>query len=342
MSRLWLPLRLFITGSALVRDKLVVTTGSLAVNCNVNTAVLLLILLHAPSANAQALWRYDYTLGTDYRHAQLDWNIAGNLAGTAPNVLSDLDWHDLEIGQITADVKITVNDRLVFMGRGAYGVILSGKVRDSDYKGDNRTIEYLRSDSKGGGDIADGSIGFGYHYQLFDAMTRRYLDITPLLGYSRHLQYLTISDGQQIIPASGPIVNLDSKYDAVWFGPWLGVNLRLETSQDTALSVAVEYHWADFSAKANWNLRDDLSHPLSFEHTSQGAGFIMSLALSHTLTKNWDVLARLELQNWRTDPGIDTLYTINTTTKALQPTATRLNEVTWQSLSAGVAAIYYF
>ena len=68
----------------------------------------------------------------------------------------------------------------------------------------------------------------------------------------------------------------------------------------------------------------------------------MSLALSHTLTRSWDVLARVELQNWRTDPGIDTLYTINTTTKAVQPTATRLNEVNWQSLSAGIAAIYHF
>lgn len=325
-----------------MRYKLVVTSWPLKVSYSLNTAILLWMLSHTSLANAQALWRYDYMLGTDYRQAQLDWNIAGNLAGTAPNIRSELDWHDLEIAQITADVKITVNDRLVFMGRGAYGTILSGKVRDSDYNGDNRTLEYSRSDSRGGGDIADGSIGFGYHYRLFDAMTRRYLDITPLLGYSRHLQYLTISDGQQIIPASGPIVNLDSNYHAVWAGPWLGINLRLEASQDTALIVAAEYHWANFTAKANWNLRSNLAHPLSFKQTSQGAGFIVSLALSHTLTKSWDVLARFELQNWRTDPGIDTQYAVDPITKAVQPTATRMNEVNWQSLSAGVAAIYYF
>ena len=291
---------------------------------------------------ARGLWRTDYSLGTDYRRARFDWNIAGTLAGTSPNILSELTWYELEIAQITASARITVNDRFVLLGRAAYGAVVSGKNQDSDYDGDNRTLEFLRSNSKGGGEIGEGSIGLGYHLQIFEPSAGQYLHITPMVGYSRHLQYLKISDGRQTIPDTGPLANLDSSYDAEWSGPWLGVNLRLEANDRTSVIIDAEYHRADYYAEANWNLRDDLAHPVSFQHNTRGFGFIFSMAVSHSMTRHWDVLARMESQNWQGDPGIDTLYTINATTGVLQPTATRLNEVNWQSLSVGMAATYHF
>mgnify|MGYP001605416444 CR=1 FL=1 len=300
--------------------------------------LLLLALAHSPVTKAQGLLHYDLSLGTDYRHAQLDWNIAGSLAGTTPNVLSELTWHDLEIAQVTAAAQVSVHDRLVLRGRLGYGAVVKGKNRDSDFDGDNRTLEFLRSDSKGGGEIADGGIGLGYQFRIYDQTAGHYAHVTPMVGYSRHLQYLKITDGMQTIPATGPIANLDSKYDADWAGPWLGLDLRLETGERTAVTIDVEYHWADYYAKANWNLRDDLTHPVSFRHDANGFGFIAAMALSHAVSKRWEVVARVESQYWETDPGIDTLYTVNTVTRVVQPTVTRLNEVKWPSLSAGVAA----
>jgi hypothetical protein len=120
------------------------------------------------------------------------------------------------------------------------------------------------------------------------------------------------------------------------------VGLRLAATEQTAVMIDAEYHWADFYAEANWNLRDDLSHPVSFRHDTQGFGFIASLALSHAVNQHWEVLARMESQNWRGDPGIDTLYTINASSGALEPTATRLNGVRWQSLLGGVAVTYRY
>lgn len=306
------------------------------------TTTLLLTLSYSSVTAAQGLLRYDASLGADYRRAQLDWNIAGTLAGTIPNILSELTWHDLEIAQVNGAVQVSLNDRIVLRGSAAYGVVANGKVQDSDYNGDNRSLEFLRSDSKGEGRIADGSIGLGYHVRLNDRSAGHAAQVTPMVGYSRHIQYLKITDGKQIIPATGPIANLSSKYDADWSGPWLGVDLRLAATESTAVLIDVEYHWADFYAEANWNLRDDLSHPVSFRHDTQGFGFIASLALSHAVNRHWEVLARMESQNWRGDPGVDTLYTINATSKALEPTVTRLNRVRWQSLSAGVAVTYRF
>ena len=193
-----------------------------------------------------------------------------------------------------------------------------------------------------GGEIGEGSIAVGYHWRVFSAAVKRYVHITPLLGYSRHLQYLTISDGRHTIPPTGPIDNLDSNYNAEWSGPWLGLNLRLEADARNSVSINAEYHRADYYAEANWNLREDLAHPVSFKHWTQGDGFIVSMAFRRAVAEHRDLVAHMEAQKWRGNAGVDKLYTIDTTTKVLQPTATRLNEVNWQSLSAGVAATYHF
>ena len=293
-------------------------------------------------AAAQDELRYEFTLGTDYSRGRFNWNIAGNLAGSNPNILSELTWYDLDIAQVTAIAQVTIKDRLVLAARGAYGAIVNGKNQDSDYNGDNRTQEFLRSNSKGSGSIGEAGLGVGYHYLMYATWLERYVQVTPMVGYARNLQYLKITDGQQTIPASAPLANLDSSYDAEWSGPWLGVKLKLDAGAYGTVFINTEYHRADYYAEANWNLRGDFVHPVSFKHIAQGSGLVFSLALSHVVTRRWEVLARLGAQFWHADPGTDTLYVIDTTTKQLQPAVTRLNEVNWRSISGGVAETYHF
>jgi len=42
----------------------------------------------------------DFTLSTCYRVDELDWNIAGDINGNNPNVLSELAWDDVESYQL--------------------------------------------------------------------------------------------------------------------------------------------------------------------------------------------------------------------------------------------------
>jgi len=291
---------------------------------------------------AQDMVRYDLSLGTDYRRAQMDWNIAGSMAGTGPNVLSELIWRKLEIAQVTGVVQVSLVDRVVIQGSADYGEVKKGMVRDSDYDGDNRSQEFLRSDSDAGGRVADASLGVGWHFRVYDRSAGHYAHITPMVGYSEHRQSLKINNGVQIIPATGPIANLNSSYNALWKGPWLGVKLRLDASDQTALIIDLQYHRADFSAEADWNLRGDLDHPVSFRHDTQGIGVVAGVALTQALTKHWDFITRIESQDWTGDPGVDTLNAINSGTGKVQPTTTRLNEVHWHSLSAGIAAAFHF
>jgi hypothetical protein len=219
---------------------------------------------------------------------------------------------------------------------------VQGKNQDSDYNGDNRTQEFLRSNSKGGGSIGEADLGVGYHYQMYAKWLQRNVQVTPMVGYARHLQYLKITDGRQTIPATGPLANLDSSYDALWSGPWLGVRLKWGAGAYGTVLIDAEYHRVDYYAEANWNLRGDFAHPVSFKHTSRGSGLVLSLALSHVVTRHWDVLARMGAQYWHADPGIDTLNVIDSTTKELKPAVTRFNEANWRAVSAGIAATYHF
>ena len=301
-----------------------------------------LALSYSPLIPAQSTLHYDASLGADYRQAHMDWNIAGSLAGTSPNVLSELSWNDLEIAQISGSAQVTVSDRIVVRASGAYGSIISGKNQDSDYLGDNRTFQFSQSDNDGSGHITDASVGLGYRVRLYDETVGHYAYVTPMAGYSQHRQNLKITNGVQTVPALGPIPGLDSSYDAEWKGPWAGLNLWLEVTDRTALNIDFAYHWADYSAEANWNLRDDWAHPVSYRHDSNGTGVVTGLSLTHNLGKNWDITARLESQHWVADAGLDTTYTVDSSTGAIQPVTTRLNVVHWKSRAAGIAATYRF
>ncbi len=281
----------------------------------------------------------DASLGLGYSVSELNWNIAGSLAGTAPNILSELEWKDLNVAMLHAAGELSVDKQLLLRGRAAYGEVISGDNQDSDYNGDDRSLEFSRSNNRGDGQVIEASLGVGYQFWWYDNTAGRYARIIPMFGYAWRGQYLSISEGQQVIPASeaGPIANLNSSYDARWQGPWMGLSLLMDTSERTRVTLDVEYHFADYRAEANWNLRTDLDHPLSFLHETRGTGVVAALSVRHDLSANWALTARVESQRFEGDPGLDTINLIDAASGALDPAVTRLNAVEWQSLGGMLA-----
>lgn len=301
-----------------------------------------LVAAALPAAAAREAPRYDFQVGTDYRRAQLDWNIAGDLSGSNPNVLSELRWYELDIAQLSAALRAQAG-RVVVELAGDYGDIADGKNRDSDYLADNRQLESFRSANHAAGRVYDARLGVGYRFPLFDAAARHYGDLIPMLGWSLQRQNLRIRDGLWVVPAGGgPISGLDSRYEARWRGPWIGATLRLEAAARAVFSIDLAYHWADYAAKADWNLRSDLAHPLSFRHDSVGSGMVAGLALSYRCSRHWSIVGRVQAESWRARPGVDTFYLVDAGTGAVQAQATRLNAVRWRSHSLGLSALYRF
>ena len=90
---------------------------------------------------------YEFSISTGQRSDNLDWNIAGTTPSVfGPvnvNVLSELSWSDIESHEVRAAVKVFMKSFIV-KGEAGYGFITSGVNQDSDYGGNDRTLEYSR------------------------------------------------------------------------------------------------------------------------------------------------------------------------------------------------------
>ena len=273
-----------------------------------------------------------------YRRDDLDWNIAGDINGNNPNILSELTWDDIESYQVKFQGSLVWPKIIALKGSANYGWIVDGENQDSDYLGDNRTFEFSRSNnSADDGDVWDVSLAVGYPMRFGQNVTGT---LTPLVGYSYHEQNLKITDGFQTIPATGPFPGLDSSYDTEWKGPWIGIDLRFKAREIKTFAhrfetyFTYEYHWADFDAEADWNLRDDFAHPKSFEHDTDGNGYIIGAGFNFVLHQHWALNFNFDYQDWSTDDGTIKFFLADGTTHKQQ-----LNEVNWTSyaLSLGLS-----
>lgn len=274
------------------------------------------------------------SLSTGYRVDNLDFNIAGGISGCCPNVLSELTWNDLRIYRVKTGGKVIVNKIIYLQGSLGYGWIVDGENQDSDFLGNNRTIEFSRSNnSADDGNVLDVSFGVGYPFTFGSDK----LGITPLVGYSHHEQKLRITDGFQTIPLLGPFPELDSTYETQWNGPWVGLGLLFKATKQLTFLGDIEYHWADYEAEADWNLRDDFAHPISFKHIADGTGTVISVGGSFAITNRLSMNIDLAFHRWSTDPGIDKTFFADGSTAT-----TRLNEVNWDSGEIMLGVMFYF
>jgi len=283
----------------------------------------------------------EFVFSAGYRRDDLDWNIAGDINGNNPNILSELTWEDLESYHLKIQNKTVIPNIFYLRASVSYGWIYDGQVQDSDYLGDDRTFEFSRSNnSADDGDVWDASAGIGYPFRIGG---NEIFTITPLVGYSHHEQNLTLTDGYQTIPALGAFPGLDSKYETQWKGPWIGLDLHfkakeIETwSQRFETYFSIEYHWADFDAEADWNLRSDFEHPKSFEHTADGNGWVLGVGFNYVFNPHLLLNFNYDYQNWSTDNGTDKVFFSNGTVAK-----TRLNDVNWTSNAVTLGIILRF
>ncbi len=307
---------------------------------------LLLMFFFCEAASAST---GQFSLSAGYRTDSLDWNIASGFSGTTPNILSELTWDDLQIFQISAESEIVRPIRegvsTVLLGRAAYGWVLSGDNQDSDYAGDNRTLEWSRSNNDAGdGNVLDLEGGIGLRFRLKNEKW----NLTPLLGYSYYEQDLVMQDGFQTVkvdltptfplpPDVGPILGLNSSYLAWWFGPWLGVQTDYQQSEIINWDFTLRLHKVDFRAEADWNLRTDLKHPVSFAHEAEGDGVSFNAGMHYLLDEKWQVDADISYVDLQADDGLDIVYFDSGAVGG-----TRLNEVNWTSWTLSVSLQYAF
>jgi len=272
----------------------------------------------------------DFHVAAGYRVDNLNWNIAGMSDGTRPNILSELTWSDITSFQLAGQVKALFSERIYFRGSLQGGPILSGQVQDSDFNGDNRTLEFSRSNNSADmGNVWDVSGGLGYR-TAFTVLSGT-MEIVPLAGFSFNNQNLTLTKGFQAIPLTGPFFGLDSTYRARWYGPWFGADVTYAVS-DFIVRASAEYHYFYYRGLANWNLRTDFAHPVSFRHTADGSGVLITTSVEYAIREHLGLSLDFAYHNWETSRGNDRTFFANGLI-----TDTALNIVNWDSTSLMLA-----
>ena len=299
------------------------------------------------STQVQAInkWEYKQDLNYGIRYDQFSWDIAGNLAGTGPNVISELTWSNVGFHQARLGFRFIGDDTLHVKGYTSKGWGFTGTNQDSDYNGDNRSLEFSRSLADSDRSSAeDFSIAIGQQIRINNR-----IDITPLVGFSSHRQTFTMTNGNQTVcnasgsPLScssglGPIAGLNSTFTTHWRGPWVGLDLRFATAKRWTTYAELEYHYSYYDAEANWNLRSDLKHPKSFGQTARGQGTQMGLGMSYALpTPNSFFNVGLNQSQYSTGAGVHNFYRAAGTVASQ-----RLNGVNWgsSSVSVGITSQY--
>lgn len=286
------------------------------------------VLVWVALACVPAVARAEIALGVDlgFRSDDLRWSIPGAFIGKdgnfyRQNIISELIWKNLKSNYLSGHGTFK-DGQFVVRGDVGYGAINSGDNQDSDYRGNNRTQEFSRSNNKSNGDhVNDAQIGFGLSFDLLaEGATGPRLQLTALIGLSSHVQSLRMTDLTQTVsvpqyapvginpPPVGSYGGLNSSYEARWKGPWIGIDALYHVNHQISLHADFEYHKADYSAQANWNKRTDFAHPKSFEHDATGEGNVLRLGLEMNLSEQMKIAFSVITQEWTTGTGTDRFY----------------------------------
>ena len=290
-------------------------------------STLIITLILTAAGSAQATTKNEPIGGVEIGIRQssddLNWNIASDLSGTAtPNILSQLDFYDMEVTHIWAKFDWPVYNRLTIHGLVDYGFIADGMVLDSDYFGDNRTDVFSISTAAiDGQNYTDAALSVGWQFRwtfeipmwrMGESGKRLALSsdilFTPELGYSYSAQDLRMVDGIQVEPPLGAFKGLRSEYNTEWAGFFIGVTSRIKLAG--RLSIIARYRFVpqgEFEADAVWNLRSDFAQNPSFVQSADFDGQRISAGLEWAFGKDRTRVLSLEYQDTdlETEAGID-------------------------------------
>ena len=284
------------------------------------SALSILLLLAGQWASGQG---WEAALSGGYRQENLHWSIAGNSAGQAPNIYSELKWRHVGGLTVNGALRYGFGERWNFFAEGSRLFTSAGRVTDKDYAGDNRTNNVYDQEFAGSNGYGY-SVAAGAGYRIWPGSR---FELTPSLGYGVSGQHLTITD------PGGVYDFLNSYYQTSWFGPFVRGDVRWRPGGRWSAGAVVTYHQVSYRAKADWNLISDFSHPVSFRHRADGFGIEGEVDVRYRVCRLVDLFAAGSGFAWGTGTGIDELYHASAASQQ-----TQLNEVVFTGfeLKAGV------
>lgn len=253
---------------------------------------------------------------TEISKSELVFSIASDPSDNpVVPVLSQLTYSDIEAAGVGLEAGYTTGlfygYGLLFKARISRSVIYDGKDQDSDYDRavteDGQIIDYefSRSYAELGEDYID-------RYQLtallqkYDAYDSNHT-VSIGIGISGDEYGLRSINGIQTIPDEGPFNGLDSKYNASVDSLFLAFQYDYRVWPH---SISFEYQYAklNYDAIADWNLREDFSHPKSYTQEGNGYGNRISVRYNYEINNSsWLMISIGQIKD-RIEDGYDKVF----------------------------------
>jgi hypothetical protein len=239
--------------------------------------------------------RGEIVLRPFYRSDELRFTIDGG----GIDIISELDWDDVRSAGLELDGKVRLPGPFELSGHAAYGRIYDGSLRDSDYNGSGKTLEFSRSRSDTErGSTLDLSFALGVPY----APSARWR-LIPLVGLCYSEENYNLRNGVQVVPALGPFGGLDSDYETQWYGVLWGGELHWLPNEDWDLMARFTSRHANYRADGHFNLRSDLAQRRSFGQATTGRGSIYELGAKRALGAGFTLDLNTRWDVWDTRHG---------------------------------------
>jgi hypothetical protein len=272
--------------------------------------------------------RFTLLVSVGQTREDLTWSIAGNIEGTSPNIYSELIWTDLQGTPFKFDAKWNFWKSFLLRTRLAHLNITSGKVRDTDYEGDNRTLPVFDVTVKSDiGSITSFTGEAGYRI-----LKGKTFQLNAYAGYTSTRQHLFLVD-----PDGQFDKRLRSTYDPEWYGAVASLEANIFLSKVISVSPQFSYHQITFRSTANWNLIESFRHPVSFEHRAKGFGIEGAVQVQFHINDEVGFFFDGNYSEWQTGKGTDILYLADGTIQH-----TQLNGVVRKAVGFGIGMIVNF
>lgn len=297
-------------------------------HCSFSVSVLVLVCGLLPQqSHARRGDTFDFRIG--YTSDSFDWTTAGDTGGGNPNIEHSMNIPDVELVQVSMDVKEKNSSGVVGLLELDYGSMFSGLAQESKYFGDNKSDEYYRRNAEvDGGYSFRASLSFGADFKILSES----LVLTPLLGYMINQQKFKFSNGRQVIPEMpstavvGKLEDLASRYNAQWAGGWAGVNFATKSDSRFSVSGYLRYYKLEYEADADWDQQSELQPTGSFTHQSDGDGVSMSIELAFKRNVHTEYVVRVQSFSFSSEDG----EAVNFNSSA-PPSRSRFNGANWDS-----------
>ncbi len=235
------------------------------------------------------------TAGAENRKEDFRWSIAGNSAGTDPNILSEIIFNPVHSAGFNIGLSYKPYQGLTIDLEYSKLFTYKGDATDFDYDGDNRThpsVELFLNSDQGNMRNAEARL----YYTLSDKHPFCFQAGAAYSG-TKELFYL-LNDADP---------DLRTSYLARWKGPGLSVKASYNFRKIN-LGSKFDYYFFKYNAEANWNTIDNFQHPISFIQTAKGGGWNYKAQVGWQFNRRTTLNADWIYSNWKSEPGIDRLF----------------------------------